>query len=1377
MLTEHHSHFLRIASVGITLDDLVLAQKNPDSKESGKPVNEHADHHASFFKPMKNSKFPLIHPSVLRILTTALVLSLWIATQVRAEVIRVRLLGQNSLFSAQDSAAISTELNSILSAAAGSAGSSATTTVLGGRSLTEGFYHPTHRVATRAALIGNYDYLVILPETGFLAAYPEVVFEGVLQMSRRALNAGATPLLLMPGNSVSEVSNFGPQVYRIANGCGIDAVPGAYATQAGGLLGATSSLNLKRQAYLLAATLFTKITGLNAAAASSYAPTDNGSPIDFANLAGIAESTLNTRFNSLQYSGSRETTGRVRYRPITPANNLVRYAWTGTSTETGIKDALNPMLLASGYALSERKVSGSLGWDATVFEAAKPIFDASPNQYLFAYGRTSFINLSAQSLVNYNQANLIPFNFDRHFNNPGKGIASINGILDDVFTRTDQAEQENKIHGWAAIPFHLGAARLNDVDSTLVFSSDDVHVTSPLYNMMASMMLTSALGREPTPTASILASPQDLKGFNVGKQIIKQLAFLAESEAFVPDTRLAIVGTPSIAVTKGLTVDHTFTATHGTPPFTWREESTLGLPPGLTLSSNGRLSGITSANPNSWQLVLNVKDSTGAIRKLPQTLTVTALPAGTSAFLSSLTPSTGSLAPSFDSDALSYTTTVHPATSTITITPIAAEPTATIRVNGIPVASGSSSGAISLDFGPNLITTEIVSQDLTQTKTYTLTVTRAAFSSNADLAELLPSDGTLSPPFTTNTLNYVTTVSDISQLTVTPTAADAYAIIRVNGNLVNSGSPSGPIALITGSNPITIEVQSSDLSITKTYLLEVTRELTNLRWWDGGSVNIAGLGDGTSQGAASGLWNTTTQNWDQGNGRAHVGWENTGAKTAIFGGTPGIVTAQNVTVGGMTFTSAYTVTGGNITFANSGTISNSAAVTISSPIGGTGPITKEGIGTLTLNSSSNAFTGGTLVAAGRLILENNLTGSPSFTINQGATLELRLTTNTNQLSQGTITGAGNLVKSGIGRLLLGAQNNPQTVSMTSGTLFDVQAGLIRNEWGNSAWSNNKADLNIAASAFFDLWDGNVVVDAITGSGVINKAWSGTNTLTIGTDHGSGSFSGKISNTNNHGGGYGGVGGGTLNLMKLGNGTQTLSGINTYTGNTTVSAGTLALVGGSQTSPIAVNNSASLGFTLGFPTTSTSSFNLTAGTIRITGSPTLSSHTLITASSGISGTPTLHTPIPGYALAIDGTSLKLVRVLSYAIWATTHAPTGTAADDYDGDGVANGLEYALGGSQLTNDHAKLPSISQAGNSMVITFKRNQASIDGATTLAIEVGTSLSAWPVSYSIPTTTVSNNPGVTVIKNSPVGFDTIILTIEKAADHTKFARLKVTAS
>ena len=134
---------------------------------------------------------------------------------------------------------------------------------------------------------------------------------------------------------------------------------------------------------------------------------------------------------------------------------------------------------------------------------------------------------------------------------------------------------------------------------------------------------------------------------------------------------------------------------------------------------------------------------------------------------------------------------------------------------------------------------------------------------------------------------------------------------------------------------------------------------------------------------------------------------------------------------------------------------------------------------------------------------------------------------------------------------------------------------------------------------------------------------------------------------------------------------------------------------------------------------------------------------------------------------------------YAAWAATHAPTGGVNGDYDGDGVPNGVEYVLGGSKDTNDTGKLPMSSINGDDMLFTFVRDQASIDGTTTVQIETSTDLATWniaPSPYAVPDGAASNNPGVSVVKDSPsAGKDTVTLRIPRAPDAKKFAHLKVT--
>ena len=129
---------------------------------------------------------------------------------------------------------------------------------------------------------------------------------------------------------------------------------------------------------------------------------------------------------------------------------------------------------------------------------------------------------------------------------------------------------------------------------------------------------------------------------------------------------------------------------------------------------------------------------------------------------------------------------------------------------------------------------------------------------------------------------------------------------------------------------------------------------------------------------------------------------------------------------------------------------------------------------------------------------------------------------------------------------------------------------------------------------------------------------------------------------------------------------------------------------------------------------------------------------------------------------------------YDAWKTANAPTGTAADDYDGDGVSNGVEYVLGGTNGVNDSGKLPKITTEGGNVVFTFTRDQNSINATTVVEIEVGTNLATWPTTYTVPDTAQTNNPGVTVVKGVPSGFDTITLTLPQSPEALKFARLKV---
>ena len=113
-----------------------------------------------------------------------------------------------------------------------------------------------------------------------------------------------------------------------------------------------------------------------------------------------------------------------------------------------------------------------------------------------------------------------------------------------------------------------------------------------------------------------------------------------------------------------------------------------------------------SVGDNNINIVVTAQD--GSTKQI-YTLTVTRAKS-TNANLSALKPSKGTISPGFGA-ATSYTTSVANGVASITITPTAADATATITVNGASVTSGAASGAIALSVGANTITTVVTAQD------------------------------------------------------------------------------------------------------------------------------------------------------------------------------------------------------------------------------------------------------------------------------------------------------------------------------------------------------------------------------------------------------------------------------------------------------------------------------------------------------------------------------------------------------------------------------------------------------------------------------------------------------------------------------------------
>jgi hypothetical protein len=133
--------------------------------------------------------------------------------------------------------------------------------------------------------------------------------------------------------------------------------------------------------------------------------------------------------------------------------------------------------------------------------------------------------------------------------------------------------------------------------------------------------------------------------------------------------------------------------------------------------------------------------------------------------------------------------------------------------------------------------------------------------------------------------------------------------------------------------------------------------------------------------------------------------------------------------------------------------------------------------------------------------------------------------------------------------------------------------------------------------------------------------------------------------------------------------------------------------------------------------------------------------------------------------------------AYQTWAAIHSPDSGPADDFDQDGVSNGIEYLLGGTKDSNDLALLPAIRAADAGPEFHFQRKRGAEDGIAVVLIEVGDDLNGWEDSYRVGPTTATSTPGVMVMENTPTGYDTITLALPAAAQGRKFARLNVTTA
>jgi len=292
-------------------------------------------------------------------------------------------------------------------------------------------------------------------------------------------------------------------------------------------------------------------------------------------------------------------------------------------------------------------------------------------------------------------------------------------------------------------------------------------------------------------------------------------------------------------------------------------------------------------------------------------------------------------------------------------------------------------------------------------------------------------------------------------------------------------------------------------------------------------------------------------------------------------------TGQLNLTGVNTFTGGITVNGGVLTNGSSGAGNTTDAL-------GTGPITVQSGGTLNFNSSRSlptlpaltingagasgqpgALVGGAGASFESVSFTSITLGSDStigaYSGGNGVTFggQIKLGTFTLTLNPnvsggslglpGVISGTGGLIHNGNGSgtvtTLSGANTYTGATTVTAGTLAANIATVGGASPTSGAFGVNSTT-TVSTGATLDLRGFTETLGSISGGGTITSSTAGTPTLTVGGDNSSPTFAGVIQNGSAT----------SVALIKVGTGSQTLSGSNTYTGATTISNGKLVISG-------------------------------------------------------------------------------------------------------------------------------------------------------------------------------------------------------------------------
>jgi autotransporter-associated beta strand protein len=484
--------------------------------------------------------------------------------------------------------------------------------------------------------------------------------------------------------------------------------------------------------------------------------------------------------------------------------------------------------------------------------------------------------------------------------------------------------------------------------------------------------------------------------------------------------------------------------------------------------------------------------------------------------------------------------------------------------------------------------------------------------------------------------------------------------------------------------------------------------------------------NGTWASSANGYWENAA-NWSSNTIASGID------KTATFNGALGttVTLLNNFTIGNLAFSvEDYTIAGATLTLDASATtpfvsVGSGSTATISANLAGIAGLEKTGAGTLVL-TAANTYSGATTVSAGTLILDGASGGTSRIAgdliVNSGATVAMTNGDTTglgynpgNKVTSLTIDG-GTVTTAGVTHIW----NFSGGVNMTGGTLQSnngvSDANGSQMEWINAnVFTNASADTATIAGRIrmrgdggvtginFTVADGTAATDLLV-SAAVTQASAG------------------------------------LGISKNDLGTMLLSGINTYTGNTTINEGTLVLADDAQLT-FAVTDAPVANMVTGAGTaTFNGDFNIdTSAVAGITGYIWLlvdranlngesfgSTFNVIGFTEQGDGVTWTMTDAKGnWSFSEDTGELTLDVGSDYDDWVSANGVVGTETDDDDNDGRSNFEEYAFGTDPTGGSSVNPIIVPLDKTTRTISYTRRTQSLSDLT-YSVWFSTDLATW---------------------------------------------------